>query len=125
MKGIEIGSLFLKIQYTMFLQADNNTTCLVPDFIHSIAAQLCQAPQLSAYKEYLQSEPHLQVSSSQVFMHVRQHKPHLVETAARIDSNLSYHSSWVFITNFINSSKCKNQTLHYTLYDALSTVNDS
>uniref|UniRef100_A0A1B6I3A2 RING-type domain-containing protein n=2 Tax=Homalodisca liturata TaxID=320908 RepID=A0A1B6I3A2_9HEMI len=47
-----------------FCQADNNTTCLVPDFIHSIAAQLCQAPQLSAYKDYLQSEPHLQVSLS-------------------------------------------------------------
>ena len=45
----------------MLQQADNNATCLVPDFIHSVAAQLCQAPQLAAYKEYLQSEPHLQV----------------------------------------------------------------
>ncbi|RZF43709.1 hypothetical protein LSTR_LSTR015248 [Laodelphax striatellus] len=44
-----------------FCQADNNSTCLVPDFIHSVAAQLCQAPQLVAYKEYLQSDPHLQV----------------------------------------------------------------
>ncbi|XP_049811721.1 protein TANC2 isoform X1 [Schistocerca nitens] len=43
-----------------FCQADNNNTCLVPDFIHSLAAQLCQAPQLSAYREYLLSEPHLQ-----------------------------------------------------------------
>ncbi|XP_073997696.1 zinc-RING finger and ankyrin repeat domain-containing protein rolling pebbles isoform X4 [Rhodnius prolixus] len=42
-----------------FCQSDNNTTCLVPDFIHSIAAQLCQAPQLAAYKEYLQTEPHV------------------------------------------------------------------
>ncbi|XP_039281596.1 protein TANC2 [Nilaparvata lugens] len=41
--------------------ADNNSTCLVPDFIHSLSAQLCQAPQLVAYKEYLQSDPHLQV----------------------------------------------------------------
>ncbi|XP_054264581.1 protein TANC2 isoform X4 [Macrosteles quadrilineatus] len=47
-----------------FCQADNNSTCLVPDLIHSLAAQLCQAPQLAAYKEYLQSEPHLQVSLS-------------------------------------------------------------
>lgn len=47
-----------------FCQADNNATCLVPDFIHSVAAQLCQAPQLAAYKEYLQSEPHLQVALS-------------------------------------------------------------
>lgn len=43
-----------------FCQADNNNTCLVPDFIHSIAAQLCQAPQLAAYREYLINEPTLQ-----------------------------------------------------------------
>uniref|UniRef100_A0A0C9PQI3 Tanc2_1 protein n=1 Tax=Fopius arisanus TaxID=64838 RepID=A0A0C9PQI3_9HYME len=48
-----------------FCQADNNSTCLVPDLIHSIAAQLCQAPQLIAYREYLLSEPHLQGSLSQ------------------------------------------------------------
>lgn len=48
-------------------QADNNSTCLVPDFIHSLAAQLCQAPQLSAYKEYLQNEPHLQVWTPEMF----------------------------------------------------------
>ncbi|XP_060525151.1 protein TANC2 isoform X2 [Cylas formicarius] len=43
-----------------FCQADNNNTCLVPDFIHSLAAQLCQAPQLTAYRELLLNEPHLQ-----------------------------------------------------------------
>lgn len=43
-----------------FCQADNNNTCLVPDFIHSLAAQLCQAPQLLAYRDYLLNEPHLQ-----------------------------------------------------------------
>lgn len=43
-----------------FCQADNNNTCLVPDFIHSVAAQLCQAPQLAAYRDYLLSETHLQ-----------------------------------------------------------------
>ncbi len=43
-----------------FCQADNNLTCLVPDFIHSLAAQLCQAPQLAAYHEFLLGEPHLQ-----------------------------------------------------------------
>ncbi|XP_048506587.1 protein TANC2 isoform X2 [Athalia rosae] len=48
-----------------FCQADNNNTCLVPDLIHSLAAQLCQAPQLVAYREYLLSEPHLQGSVSQ------------------------------------------------------------
>ncbi|KAK2585872.1 hypothetical protein KPH14_010464 [Odynerus spinipes] len=48
-----------------FCQADNNSTCLVPDLIHSVAAQLCQAPQLIAYREYLLSEQHLQGSLSQ------------------------------------------------------------
>lgn len=43
-----------------FCQADNNITCLVPDFIHSVAAQLCQAPQLANYRDYLLAEPHLQ-----------------------------------------------------------------
>ncbi|CAH2009763.1 unnamed protein product [Acanthoscelides obtectus] len=43
-----------------FCQADNNNTCLVPDFVHSLAAQLCQAPQLIAYREHLLSEHHLQ-----------------------------------------------------------------
>lgn len=43
-----------------FCQSDNSPTCNVPDFIHSLAAQLCQAPQLSAYNEFLLNEPHLQ-----------------------------------------------------------------
>uniref|UniRef100_A0A8D9ESN6 Protein TANC2 n=1 Tax=Cacopsylla melanoneura TaxID=428564 RepID=A0A8D9ESN6_9HEMI len=43
-----------------FCQADNNTTCCVADFIHSVVAQLCQAPQLVAYREYLLSEAHVQ-----------------------------------------------------------------
>ena len=36
-----------------FCQAENNITCSVPDFVHSIAAQLCQAPQLSSYRELI------------------------------------------------------------------------
>jgi len=47
-----------------FCQSDNNNTCLVPDFVHSIAAQLCQAPRFATYREYFLSEPHLQVSTS-------------------------------------------------------------
>ncbi|KAH8373403.1 hypothetical protein KR009_005961, partial [Drosophila setifemur] len=43
-----------------FCQADANLTCQVPDFVHSLSAQLCQAPQLTAYRDYLLSEPHLQ-----------------------------------------------------------------
>lgn len=39
-----------------FCQADNNATCLVPEFVHSIAAQLCQAPQLVAYRDLLLRE---------------------------------------------------------------------
>lgn len=43
-----------------FCQADNNVTCLVPEFVHSLAAQLSQAPQLAAYHEMLLQDPHLQ-----------------------------------------------------------------
>lgn len=43
-----------------FCQSDNSPTCTVPDFIHSLAAQLCQSPQLAAYNEFLLNEPHLQ-----------------------------------------------------------------
>ncbi|XP_028135777.1 protein TANC2 isoform X4 [Diabrotica virgifera virgifera] len=43
-----------------FCQADNNYTCSVPDFIHSLAAQLCQAPQLVAYRDHLVNESDLQ-----------------------------------------------------------------
>uniref|UniRef100_A0A8C9T2F5 Tetratricopeptide repeat, ankyrin repeat and coiled-coil containing 1 n=1 Tax=Scleropages formosus TaxID=113540 RepID=A0A8C9T2F5_SCLFO len=43
-----------------YCQADNTYTCLVPEFVHSVAALLCRAPQLSAYRELLLKEPHLQ-----------------------------------------------------------------
>ncbi|XP_022248629.1 protein TANC2-like [Limulus polyphemus] len=43
-----------------FCQVDNNVTCLVPDFVHSIASQLCLAPQLVAYREFLVQEPRYQ-----------------------------------------------------------------
>ncbi|GFU04024.1 protein TANC2 [Nephila pilipes] len=43
-----------------FCQADCRETCLIPDFIHSLAAQLCQAPQLAEYRSFL-----LQDESSQ------------------------------------------------------------
>ena len=32
-----------------FCQADNAPTCLVPEFVHSIAAQMSQSPQLTPY----------------------------------------------------------------------------
>ncbi|XP_052822190.1 protein TANC2 isoform X6 [Octopus bimaculoides] len=40
-------------------QADNNTTCMLPDFVHSIAATLARAPQLEAYREMLLVDPNL------------------------------------------------------------------
>lgn len=43
-----------------FCQADNTYTCLVPEFVHSVAALLARAPQLSPYRELLVQETHLQ-----------------------------------------------------------------
>uniref|UniRef100_A0A4W3HPW2 Tetratricopeptide repeat, ankyrin repeat and coiled-coil containing 1 n=1 Tax=Callorhinchus milii TaxID=7868 RepID=A0A4W3HPW2_CALMI len=43
-----------------YCQADNTYTCLVPEFVHSIAALLCRAPQLSAFRDLLLRESHLQ-----------------------------------------------------------------
>lgn len=43
-----------------FCQADNCHSCLVPEFIHSMAALLSDAPQLSAYRELLHRSPQLQ-----------------------------------------------------------------
>ena len=47
-----------------FCQADNAPTCLVPEFVHSLAAQLAQAPQLQPYYQLLQAEPALQAALS-------------------------------------------------------------
>ena len=43
-----------------FCQADNTYTCLVPEFVHSVAALLARAPQLAPYRELLVQEPQLQ-----------------------------------------------------------------
>ncbi|XP_037704442.1 protein TANC1 isoform X3 [Choloepus didactylus] len=43
-----------------YCQADNTYTCLVPEFVHSIAALLCRSHQLAAYRDLLIREPHLQ-----------------------------------------------------------------
>lgn len=43
-----------------YCQADNTYTCLVPEFVHSIAALLCRSHQLAAYKDLLIREPQLQ-----------------------------------------------------------------
>ncbi|XP_039513611.1 protein TANC2 isoform X3 [Pimephales promelas] len=43
-----------------YCQADNAYTCLVPEFVHNVAALLCRSPQLAAYRELLLKEPHIQ-----------------------------------------------------------------
>uniref|UniRef100_A0A8C4IED3 Tetratricopeptide repeat, ankyrin repeat and coiled-coil containing 2a n=1 Tax=Dicentrarchus labrax TaxID=13489 RepID=A0A8C4IED3_DICLA len=47
-----------------FCQADNCHTCLVPEFVHNMAAMLSDAPQLSAYRELLHRSPQLQSTLS-------------------------------------------------------------
>jgi hypothetical protein len=45
-----------------FCQSDNNITCTIPEFVHSIAAYLVAAPRLSAYRELLAARPSLQAA---------------------------------------------------------------
>ncbi|XP_029293141.1 protein TANC2 isoform X2 [Cottoperca gobio] len=47
-----------------FCKADNCHTCLVPEFVHNMAAMLSDAPQLSAYRELLHQSPQLQSTLS-------------------------------------------------------------
>jgi len=47
-----------------FCQADNAPTCLLPEFVHSISAQMSQAPQLSPYFQQLQSDQTIQTRLS-------------------------------------------------------------
>ncbi|XP_029364330.1 protein TANC2 [Echeneis naucrates] len=47
-----------------FCQADNCHTCLVPEFVHNMAAMLSDAPQLLAYRELLHRSPQLQSTLS-------------------------------------------------------------
>ncbi|XP_068613067.1 protein TANC1-like [Brachionichthys hirsutus] len=55
-----VKRLAAKVVAYHYCQADNTYTCLVPEFVHSIAALLCRAHQLSGYRELLLKEPHLQ-----------------------------------------------------------------
>ncbi|CAG5898161.1 unnamed protein product [Menidia menidia] len=43
-----------------FCQADNCYTCLVPEFVHNMAAMLSDSPQLAAFRELLHQSPQLQ-----------------------------------------------------------------
>ncbi|XP_041927256.1 protein TANC1 isoform X4 [Alosa sapidissima] len=55
-----VRRLAAKVVAYHYCQADNTYTCLVPEFVHSVAALLCRAPVLGAYRELLLREPHLQ-----------------------------------------------------------------
>ncbi|XP_023320622.1 uncharacterized protein LOC111695501 [Eurytemora carolleeae] len=51
-----LGSLSKTVVSYHFCQADNATTCRVPEFIHSVSAQISQSPRLSAYFHLIQVE---------------------------------------------------------------------
>lgn len=57
----DVKSLASRVVAYHFCQADNNSTCLIPEFVHSLAAQLCQAPQLNLYRQHVLTELNLQV----------------------------------------------------------------
>uniref|UniRef100_A0A3P8VWY2 Tetratricopeptide repeat, ankyrin repeat and coiled-coil containing 1 n=1 Tax=Cynoglossus semilaevis TaxID=244447 RepID=A0A3P8VWY2_CYNSE len=59
-REVAVKRLAAKVVAYHYCQADNTYTCLVPEFVHSISALLCRAHQLSAYRELLLKEPHLQ-----------------------------------------------------------------
>uniref|UniRef100_A0A7M4ERW0 Protein TANC1 n=1 Tax=Crocodylus porosus TaxID=8502 RepID=A0A7M4ERW0_CROPO len=58
--GDSVRRLASKVVAYHYCQADNTYTCLVPEFVHSIAALLCRSHQLMAYRDLLIKEPHLQ-----------------------------------------------------------------
>ena len=42
-----------------FCQMDNEPTCIIPYFIHSVSAQLCQSPNLVAYRRLIANDSKL------------------------------------------------------------------
>ncbi|NWU97114.1 TANC1 protein, partial [Upupa epops] len=59
-RGDSVRRLASKVVAYHYCQADNTYTCLVPEFVHSVAALLCRSTQLTAYRDLLIKEPHLQ-----------------------------------------------------------------
>ncbi|KAM9486767.1 protein TANC1 isoform 2-T2 [Clarias gariepinus] len=55
-----VKRLAAKVVAYHYCQADNTYTCLVPEFVHSVAALMCRSHQLTSYRELLLKEPHLQ-----------------------------------------------------------------
>ena len=50
---------YVGLVFFFVFQVENSLTCQVPDFVHSLAAQLCQVPQLQGYREHLLRNPEL------------------------------------------------------------------
>ncbi|XP_078537826.1 protein TANC1 isoform X1 [Lissotriton helveticus] len=55
-----VKQLASKVVAYHYCQADNTYTCLVPEFVHSIAALLCRSHHLTAYRDLLIKETHVQ-----------------------------------------------------------------
>ncbi|XP_069472479.1 protein TANC1 isoform X2 [Ambystoma mexicanum] len=55
-----VKQLASKVVAYHYCQADNTYTCLVPEFVHSIAALLCRSRHLTAYRDLLIKETHVQ-----------------------------------------------------------------
>ncbi|XP_062862560.1 protein TANC1 isoform X2 [Trichomycterus rosablanca] len=55
-----VKRLAAKVVAYHYCQADNTYTCLVPEFVHSVAALMCRSHQLTAYRELLLKETNLQ-----------------------------------------------------------------
>ena len=51
--GVDVYICIIFVLLFHSCQADNAPTCLVPNFVHSLAAQLSQAPQLAPYYRHL------------------------------------------------------------------------
>ena len=63
-----------------FCQMDNEETCVIPHFVHSLAAQMSQSPMLSSYTKLIANDGKLQVSNS-IFLTSSEfcgklHRPH-------------------------------------------------
>ena len=43
-----------------FCQMDNEPTCLIPHFVHSLSAQMSQSPNLIAYRRLIANDGNLQ-----------------------------------------------------------------
>ncbi|KAK3602700.1 hypothetical protein CHS0354_017904 [Potamilus streckersoni] len=55
-----LRSLASQIVAFHYCQADNNLTCMVPEFVHSLAAYFAHAPQLAAYREIVMQDAQIQ-----------------------------------------------------------------